>query len=256
MLQRAQGQPLPAHTAALDALTDPTRHDKDRTALLTPLLTGVFNVHLRFKQLYGVQGASGIVTAITRAKKALVKYGWHGQLQQQTNTTVGGAGETATQSPPGYVFEIFVVWVFEDRLQQCKDGAARYKQGRVGEFVLFKDVLLEMSQRLRPVSVAESKSLAPILLPYLYSAEQCELFRRCWGFGGISTPYIIHPADPSCNCIQRTGFSQWDLLADAAGQLHQQLEQAEQHSGPGNAWQEVESTALGRAVKAFSEDAA
>lgn len=111
MLRRAQpeDEPLPAHAAALDALTDPTHPDKDRTAALTPLLTHVFqsndNVESRFLQQYDVQGAGAIVTSIVRAVKALVKY--QGQLQPQTSTTA------AKQFPPGYVLEIFVVWVFE-----------------------------------------------------------------------------------------------------------------------------------------------
>jgi hypothetical protein len=258
MLQRAQGEPLDTHDAALAALTNPRLHIKDRKALLTPLLTDVFNVELRFKEQYGVQGAGAMVTSITRALKALVKYGWQDQLQQQTATSAGSAGEAATQFPPGYILQIIVIWVFENKLQQSQGRAAPYPHGRIGEFLLFKEVLLKMSQRLHPVSgEADSESLEPIMLPSLYSAEQCKKFRRCWGDGDVATPFIIHPADPSCNCVEQTTFRQWGVLADAAGQLHQQLVQALQpHSGTGNVWEEVVKTStLGPAVKAFREDA-
>jgi hypothetical protein len=57
-----------------------------------------------------------------------------------------------------------------------------------------------------------------------YSAEDCNLFRDCWDVPGRqSSPYIIHPADPSYNITAHSLFTDWGALADAAGELHAAL---------------------------------
>lgn len=96
------------------------------------------------------------------------------------------------------------------------------------------------------------------------------LFRSNWGSSGpLYTPFIIHPADPRYNCVMHAGFAGWRALANAAGNLHQQLQQllypqdeevvgvecnartADGGSGSVDLWQlVVNTTNLGYAVRA------
>ena len=52
------------------------------------------------------------------------------------------------------------------------------------------------------------------------------LFKGTWGPPGpLYAPFIIHPADPPYNCNMHSGFCSWGVLAEAAGLLHQQMQQ-------------------------------
>jgi hypothetical protein len=214
--------------------------------VLTPLLTDwLADVQVRFEAQYGQHGATAIATTVIRAVKAWVKWGLDEQLQ--TADSHGSDSTTATKLP-GYIVEILVVYVFEQRLQQ----GSLYAHSPVGELRLFMDVLQEASQLLRPAAPDSKQPAKPIAVFHLFTFDDLVLFRGCWGLQSCYTPYIIHPADPSYNCTLHTDFEQWEVLADAAGELHEQMEQIIlQQQADGDAWEFVmERTTLGLAVEA------
>ena len=231
--------------------------------MLTPLLADwLASVQGEFLQQYGQHAAGCMATTVIRAMKAWVRDGLADQLQPP-GSSARSAGSKAAR-PPGFVWEVFVVYVLEQRLMQHKRDAGAsarqlYAHGPAGECALFMDVLLAASQLLRPSAAADTQPAKPIAVTHFYTEQQCEWFRHCWGAGEVQsscTPFIIHPADPSYNC-KLTGFEQWGALADAAGELHQQMQQLMQQQGggdgdaAGDAWEAVvASTTLGRAVDA------
>jgi hypothetical protein len=94
-----------------------------------------------------------------------------------------------------------------------------------GPPTLFMDVLLAASQLLRPTDWGQPAP-EPIAVTYFYTEEECMLFKGTWGPPGpLYTPFIIHPADPRYNCNMHSGFCSWGALAEAAGLLHQQMQQ-------------------------------
>lgn len=92
---------------------------------------------------------------------------------------VGQAAEVpyqkAPKCPPGYIWEIFVLYVIEQRVKKLRaeGGAefARYNTGGVRELTLFMDVLLAASELLRPALPGQTQPVA-IALSYLCSAEE------------------------------------------------------------------------------------
>jgi hypothetical protein len=232
-------------------LASPDKASRLRTNYLTPLMTqAVQGIEDRTYKKYGFKSAGMMVTKVMRAMKALSKYGFAKQLQ---TSSAAGASSTSSSSssspagltssaaavskqhsggskalrPAGYVWETFVMYVFE---QQCESGAevvARYSTGSMRELHLFLDVLLAASHLLRTSTPASSSMAAPITLSLYYTAAECELFRGLWDVPEcVCTPYIIHPADPSFNCTAHGFFRSWDALADFLGDLHQQLQAA------------------------------
>jgi hypothetical protein len=170
------------------------------------------------------------------------------------------------------VWETFVLDVLEQRLKQCRDegmSAAVYSM-HLGPLTLFMDLLLAASQKLRPTP-AGVPAPEPIAIYYNYTAEECALFRDNWGpVGPLYTPFIMNPADMRQNYNMHTGFCGLDAVADAAGELHKQMQQLlypqdEAAVGLGGSsgtadgsssssvdvWQQiVETTSLGYAVRA------
>lgn len=126
------------------------------------------------------------------------------------------AAADAPKGPPGYIWEIFVVYVLEQKLDQGKT----YHPGQPLE--LFLDVLHEASQLLR----SSMKKSEAIIVPLYYTREQAlmNVFQEEWGEDGCPyAPYIISPVDPSYNCNENAAFRDYDALADAAGQLYGQV---------------------------------
>jgi len=188
-------------------------------------------------------------------------------LQSPSSTE---AGYDHTKLPPGYVWEIYVLYVLQQRLQQAKAAGTAaqevYPSGR-RQLKLFLDVLEAASKLLQHTSTE------PIMLPPpcgygSCSPEECQqLFQKVWGpVGRLYTPFIISPVDPSYNCTANTPFKGWGKVADAAGQLHRQIQDALKQAGAGHdggtssagraagdAWQWLLSnSSLGAAVNAFS----
>jgi hypothetical protein len=156
----------------------------------------------------------------------------------------------ASDGPPSYILETFVVFVLEQQLQQGLADRYRYGNG-LKELNLFMDVLEAASTLLRPSLGTSAQLLKPICVTHLYTAEEAELFRGCWGPAALYSPFILHPVDPSYNCTLHTESDSWGALADAAQLLHGHLQQLLQQSD-GDPWGAVlVSTTLGRAVKAF-----
>lgn len=188
-------------------------------------------------------------------------------LQPSSSTE---AGYDHTKLPPGFVWEIFVMYVLQQRLQQAKAAGTAaqevYPSGR-RQLQLFIDVLEAASKLLQHTSTE------PIMLPPPCSYGSCspqecqQLFQKLWGpVGQLFTPFIISPVDPSYNCTINTPFKGWGKVADAAGQLHMQIQHALKQAGggqdgagssagsaAGEAWQWLLSnSSLGAAVNAFS----
>jgi hypothetical protein len=192
---------------------------------LTPLLSqAVKGATDRFAEEYGVRGAGNLVTTVIRAMKAWSKgLALVGALQQ---TATAIQGKTAPAHPPGYIWEIFVLYAFERRLKQCRDEGAStavYSM-QLGALTLFMDVLPAACERLHPTDGGQPAP-EPIAVYKFYTEDECMLFRCNWGpVGPLYTPYIIHP-DPRYNSVMHTGFCSWGALADAAGLLHEQLQQ-------------------------------
>lgn len=283
LIQRAKAEllgedPPPYRGTLLESYTDPRSDNKEHMSLLTPLLGKlVKGATDRFEHDYGVRSAGNLVTTVIRALKAWCK-GLALEGAPQPVTAAGNPSKKAPAHPPGYIWEIFVLFVLERRLKQCRaegQAAAVYSM-ELGAFTLFMDVLLAASQLLRPTDWGQPDP-EPIAVTYFYTAEDCQLFRRTWGPSApLYTPFIIHPADPRYNCTMHSGFSNWGAVADAAGLLHQQLQQllypqglvwpqgsacaaggSSSGSGSGggvDVWQRVvDTTSLGPAVRAASE---
>lgn len=238
LIQRAKAEqglgPAPKPVGKLaEHLTRPTSADKQRASLLTPLLTSlVKGAAIKCKQEYGLDGTGSLVTTVTRVVKARVKefLAEHGKQGMQSTSNIAAAEHPAAQRPPGYCFEILVLYVLQQELERCKaagvPAADVYGVGATRELMLFLSVLKAASQLLRPAACGDScQEVAPaIALTTFYTTEECEHFRRTWGPPGrLNTPYIIHPADPSYNCTANAGFVAWEVIADAAGKLHAQL---------------------------------
>ena len=306
--QLGEGAPFFSLTL-LESYTHPRSSNKEHSSLLTPLLIQlVKGTNDRFAEEYGVRSAGNLVTTVIRATKAWSKgLVAVGQLQQPATsvhsgpgdgcssnvdgsaetclpafrstaaavgaapTAAAGTAKNAPAYPPGYVWEIFVLFVLERQLKQCRDesaSAAVYSM-HLGPLTLFMDVLLAASQLLRHTGWDQPEP-GPIAVYYFFTEEECTLFRRNWGpVGPLYTPYIIHPADPRYNCVMHAGFARWGALADEAGLLHQQMQQllypqdegvvgvggnarvAGGSSGSGDVWQLiVDTTSLGAAVRA------
>jgi hypothetical protein len=167
-----------------------------------------------------------------------------------------------TKQPPGYMLEVFVVFVLLRQLragQAAGTPPAQQYPTHTRTLQLFLDVLAAAAEMLQPGSPD------PIALNDLYTQEQCELFRELWGpVGPLCTPFIISPVDPSYNCTKHSAFKGWGGVAAAAGQLYQQLQALLGSDGPvggsssggavpGTAvWQQLlSSSSLGPAVWAF-----
>jgi hypothetical protein len=222
---------------------------KERSVFLVPLLTALIKgMDVRCRIHYNLEGAGSLVTTVIRLLKAWTKYG----LQEL---------QPPTPKFPGFVWEVLVLYVLE---QQCRtlDPAAvvrRHGTSPQRHLDLFMEVLQCAAECLGP---AGRQGRSPIALTEFYTAEELELFRQTWGRPDSDTPCIIHPADPSNNCARNSTFGSWGVVAQAAGQLYQQLQQLRQGShsrqqgaaGSGtvvvDAWQVVlAETSLGRAVK-------
>jgi hypothetical protein len=232
-------------------------------------------VEQRYKQQYNRAGYGRLVTDVIRAVKAWSKYGLPAAL---TAGTAAAAADEA-KGPPAYLWEVFVLWVLEQRSRQGR----RYEQAR--PLQLFMDVMQAAAQHLRcsdyelPPSTHQQPpgqtqqqqqqqqcGAEPIILEVYYSRAQALLpsFSGLWGCGPLYRPAIIHPVDPCYNCTAWQPFRDWDGLAAAAGQLHAQLQDA-MEGGPGageagaggsggNAWQRLcgdSSCTLGAAVRDF-----
>lgn len=246
--------------------------------MLTPLLTKVVKgVQVSMQRDYGLQGSGGLVTTVIRAMKAWAKHGFTHEQQHGTSSTcstsssdgASHSGCTASNSaavtpPPGFIWEIFVIFVLKQKLEQftaahanlSAEATARYSTGGQRELNLFMDVLQAASELLHPAVKDGQSEPAPIALTEFYTADECELFRSNWGPPSpLHLPLIIHPADPSFNCGHQGRFKDWEALASAAGRLHGQLQevlQQGQQPGDVDAWQLVLSrTSLGAAVRAF-----
>jgi hypothetical protein len=294
------GQLLPLSGTAKH-LVSPSIPNKSRTTLLTPLMRDIvagFPRHCAEKFRYQ---PDSLATETIRAVKAWSKFGLARVLQQQaansSSRTKGSAAAAAGSSaaaaaethvhqpagspgstqgpyaygeiPPGYMWEIIVLYVFEQKLQQAKaarGSAAELYPTTARNLQLFMDVLETASRLLRP----GSSDVIALYASERYTAEQCEMFRQLWGpVGPLNTPYIISPVDPSYNCTKHYIFKEWGAVADAAGELYQQM-QAVLHADmaaaagqPGgssggvaassNAWEQLlRSSSLGPAVQAFA----
>lgn len=259
MIRRADNDAsIPELSEQLKELSDPRSYDRDpagRTAVLTTLLSDLLlAVDSTCLKEYGQKGAGDMCRTVIRAMKAWVKEGLKGKLLPRGITD----SNSKAARPPGYIWEIVVMHVLQERLRQHRQmfGAAApqlYSHDRVGELDLFMDVLQEVSQRLGPEAANSSKPAQPIAVTYplgIYTAKECELFRPCWQ----REPYIIHP-DPSFNCTVHHPFpnKQWRVLAAEAGKLYEKMQQQED----GDAWEAiVEGTTLGPAVKAWPKQSA
>lgn len=241
-----------ADLAGSDLCCDITNSDSPsrlRVGVQTPLMTeAVQGIEERFSRKYGFKSAGMIATTVMRAMKALSANGFLRQQQQKSSSSSStssahaslrssaamqqpqGKPNPKSLRPPGYIWEILVMVVFEVQCQLGPDAVARYSTGGMREFHLFMDVLLAASQRLRPADSSHSTPAEPIALYLYYTKEDCALFRPLWTVdepaGRQCTPIIIHPADPSFNCTAHSVFTKWDELADFTGQLHQQLQAA------------------------------
>lgn len=297
MIQRAKAQqlgeyPPPSVSQLLDALTVPTASvfSRERANLLTPLLTACVKHADRYlakalpEQQHGAShltGVGSLITTVIRMLKAWSKFGLVEQLQIVQPDGFDGGDEKAKR-PPGHIWEVFVLHVFQQRLVKLAAAGAStahpYGAPDVRTLNLFLDVLLAASEQLRPADADQQQTAPVIAVTFLYSQEELELFRDQWGPPGpMCTPYIIHPADPSYNCTAYAAFTSWDAVADAAGELHQKLRQllqrldvdvhhgtassvASQGSSMGSGstadvWQQVlANTSLGPAVREFDEN--
>jgi hypothetical protein len=300
VIQRGEAEkqgadPPPDWGPLLDMITSPYSTDKENSIVLTLLLSTLLkDADSRFLDEYGVRGAGTLVTTVIRAMKAWTKglssEGFDegdGIITQITGLTGAGglpyflevppedelpeslkqAGRTLRNARlPGYVWEVFVLYVLDMRLQQCRDegrSAAVYSM-HLGPLTLFLDVLLEAYLLMRPTARNQPPP-EPIAVNYFYTPEQRDLFRGTWGPPGpLYTPYIIHPADPRFNCRLHTVFNRWDRLAHEAGLLCRKLRSHLQDKGGSqrnagstdnnrldNVWQQaVHGTSLEHAVGA------
>jgi len=310
MIQRAKAEQgyidppptIPSTSSLLEQLTCPSSDSRQRAAIMAPLLTElVRGVNSRCEREYGLQGAGSMVTTVIRACKAWAKFGLAEQLDSHRPSHVSsrgsddgehaGIGNAATSAaaasrvlraaeptarPQGYVWEVLVIYVLNQQLQECKQSntsaAAVYSRGGIREITLFLDVLKAAAALLRPASPVGQEQVCPIPLHEWYTAEECELFRGAWGPPGqLYTPFTIHPADPSYNCTAHSSFKNWSVIADEAGSLHNKLQMLVEQlavgaDGPGDSsvsrscdspdiWQRVlDTTTLGPAVRAFAAD--
>lgn len=155
MIQRAKADqhgkdPPPFRGNLLESYTLPGTSSKElNSSLLSPLLGQLVNgANIRFEVEYGLGGAGKLVTIAIRAMKAWSKGleavgalqhpisaadtpAVHG-VSSSDNSSGGsafGASRTTADStsnkapahPPGYVWEIFVLFVLERRVKQCRD---------------------------------------------------------------------------------------------------------------------------------------
>lgn len=223
---------------------------KERSIFLAVLLTAlVQGIDVKCRNHYSLGAAGDLATTVIRLLKAWTKYGLE-ELQPPTSKFLG------------FVWEVLVLYVLEQQCQALDSAAAvrRYGTSPHRKLNLFMDVLQCAAECLGP---AGRHGRSPILLADFYTTDDLELFRDtgAWGPPDSDTPWIIHPADPSNNCARNSTFGSWGVVAPAAGQLHQQLQQLRQGSfshqqgaagsdAVVDAWQVVlEDTTLGRAVK-------
>lgn len=315
MIQRAKAEqgiidhPPTIPSSLLEQLTCPSSDSRQRAAIMAPLLTElVRGVNTRCEREYGLLGAGSMVTTVIRACKAWAKFGLAEQLDSHRSSRVSssssssddaisehaGIGTAATSAaggsrvpraaeptarPQGYVWEVLVIYVLNQKLQECKhsntSAAAVYSRGGIREISLFLDVLKAAAVLLRPASPEGQGQVCPIALHDWYTAEDCELFRGTWGPPGrLYTPFLIHPVDPSYNCTAHSSFKNWSVIADEAGSLHDKLQMLVEQlaavgsDGPGGCsvsrssdsadiWHQVlDTTTLGPAVRAFAAAAA
>ncbi|WIA12144.1 hypothetical protein OEZ85_012217 [Tetradesmus obliquus] len=241
-----------------ERITVSRRRVTDLSESQTAVIKGV-------NELYKQRGRHGygqLVTDVIRAVKAWSKFGLPVALK------AAGAAADDAKPPPGYLWELFVLYVLE---QQTQHGCV-YDPGQPLE--LFMDVMHAASQRLRCSDPPEQQQQQqqqqqqgePIILDLYYTKQQALLpaITQCWGTGPLYRPAIINPVDPTYNCTAWQPFRQWDELAAAAGELHKQLQQALEgrgragaagSSGGGStAWEALcrgSSCTLGAAVEAF-----
>lgn len=221
---------------------------KERSIFLAPLLTAlVKRIAGKCHSHYNLEGAGNLATTVIRMLKAWTKYGLEELLPP-------------TPKFPGFVWEVLVLYVLEQQCQALGSAAAvlRYGPNPHQRLNLLMDVLQCAAECFGP---AGPDGRTPIALTDYYAAKDLELFRETWGRPDSVTPWIIHPADPSNNCARWTPFGNWEVVAKAAGELHQQLQQlrqglsSHQQGAVGSdavvdAWQLVrDATTLGRAVK-------
>lgn len=216
--------------------------DRQRVTNLTELMTDVVKkVEQRSRDAHKVHGMGRLCTDIIRLMKAWSKHGL-----PKAMSAISAASEQpalpadASKAPPGYIWEIFVVYVLEQGLKQGK----RYTQADPLQLLL--DVLSSASKQLRS-SMQKSEA---IILEVFYTYEQAMQFHEEWGDDGCPyAPYVISPVDPTYNCTENAAFRHYDALADAAGALHESLCIA-QHIACGWQWLCVNST-LGPVVAAY-----
>lgn len=298
MIEQAKQKDLPpSGSQLLDVHTVPTTSlsIRERAKLLTPLLTDCVknadkylagclpHCHCASELPTSVRGVGNPITTVIRMMKAWSRFGL--ALELQTSQAV--SSDEKAKPPPGYIWEILVLHVFQQRLRQhAASGVSTahpYGVPDVRVLNLFMDVLHAASESLRPARSNQQEPAPIIAATFLYSQEELGLFKDQWGPPGpLCTPYIIHPADPSFNCTRHVSFVRWDAVAEAAGELHQKLQQLLQGPDPdlsqvvvsssvcsvgseisrvgrgstADVWHQVLAhTTLGPAVKVFSETA-
>jgi hypothetical protein len=141
-----------------------------------------------------------------------------------------GAAAGFFKGPPANMWEILVLYV----LQQHAAQGTFYHQA--DPLALFMAVLHAAATLLHSGTAEEALERAVILdmsgvYPGGYSVEEALRFSQSWGSGGVHTPYIINPVDPTYNCTAMQPFRVWDDVADAAGQLYAALTQAIEGAG-------------------------
>lgn len=182
------------------------------------------------------------------------------QQQQQGSSSAASVRPPGMQPwhkyPPGFIWEVLVLYVLRQKLEQHRSTPERYATDGRRELTLFLEVLEAASQLLRPRASNTAPAVISLTHPFaVYTAEELELFRGVWGAAGAPTPIIIHPGDPSFNCAAFTPFQGWSALADAAGRLHAQLQsfmQLEAGNAENVQRRVLDETSLGAAVRAFA----
>lgn len=278
-----------APEAVVKSLASPDEPNIHRATLLTPLSTKLITgFEQQCSQCYDIK-VSGLTNNVIRMVKAWSKFGLPAALKyaadassSSSHSQSGAAAAAATQAaqqsaeascsdymkqPPGFIWEIFVLYVLQQNLQQnlLQDNNPLLNGNR--EINLFMAVLEAASRLLRP----SSTEVIVLYRPFsLYTREECDLSKELWGPASpLFRPYIISPVDPSYNCTKHSVFKQWEAVADAAGQLYHQMQgvlegpagmlaergcsSAGEAAVTTDAWQQLlSSSTLGPAVQAFA----